>query len=171
MPWGPKTLKTSEVSRPVPSPHTVSPASHSGHGTASLFRDHLATSIPVNALAEPHTCQFSPALLWARLVPSPWGLLLAAVSRYPALAAALPHRGRSLAFLGEPSLPFGALTGGSLFSRPKERCRRRVTPSPCRPLCSLLPFHFYIQRSCGFFRWFVLASALDPPWPSTCRVP
>ena len=52
MPWGPKTLKTSEVSRPVPSPHTVSPASHSGHGTARLFRDHLATSIPVNALAD-----------------------------------------------------------------------------------------------------------------------
>jgi hypothetical protein len=70
------------------------------------------------------------------LCPPSRRLLLAAVSRYPALAAALPHRGRSLAFLGEPSLPFGALTGGSLFSRPKERCPRRVTPSSCRPFVS-----------------------------------
>jgi hypothetical protein len=82
------------------------------------------------------------------LCPPSRRLLLAAVSRYPALAAALPHRGRSLAFLGEPSLPFGALTGGSLFSRPKERCPRRVTPSSGRPPC-FLPFYFCIQRSCG----------------------
>ena len=83
------------------------------------------------------------------LCPPSWRLLLAAVSRYPALAAALPHRGRSLAFLGEPSLPFGALTGGSLFSRPKERCPRRVTPSSCCPFVLPFLFHFCIQRSCG----------------------
>ena len=130
----------------------------------------LATSIPVNALAEPHTCQFSPAFLWARLVPSPWRLLLAAVSRYPALAAALPHRGRSLAFLGKPSLPFGALTGGSLFSRPKERCPRRFTPSSCRPSCSFSLGHIFVSSGRVVSSGDMRRHQPWTPWPSTSRV-
>ena len=135
---GPESLKTSKVGGPEPSSSYGIAGDPTGPGSQNFFVAPSATSIPVNALAEPHIRQYPRHSSGLGLWPPSRRLLLAAVSRYPALAAALPHRGRSLAFLGEPSLPFGALTGGSLFSRPKERCPRRVTPSSCRPFVPFL---------------------------------
>ena len=107
-------------------------------------------------------CQYTPTLLWARLVPS-----LSA----PASCGCFPLSctGRSVT----SPRPFTCVPGRAVAPL---RCthRRKLVLSPKRtlpeeghtvsllPLCSPLPVPFLYPAVVRPLRWFVLASALDP---------
>ena len=153
MPWGPKTLKTSEVSRPVPSPHTVSPASQSGLGTARLFRDHPGHE---------HSRQCSGRTAHLPVLPCiPLGSACA-LPLAPASCGCFPLSctGRSVT----SPRPFTCVPGRAVAPL---RCthRRKLVLSPKRTLPEevhtvflssllflLLRSYFCIQRACGFLR-------------------
>ena len=141
---GPESLKTSKVGGPEPSSSYGIAGDPTGPGSQNFFVAPSATSIPVNALAEPHICQYTPTLLWARLVPP-----LSA----PASCGCFPLSctGRSVT----SPRPFTCVPGRAVAPL---RCthRRKLVLSPKRTLpeeghtvflsslCSL-PFYFFVS--------------------------
>ena len=166
---GPESLKTSKVGGPEPSSSYGIAGDPTGPGSQNFFVAPSATSIPVNALAEPHIRQYprhsSGLGLWPPLsAPASCGC-------FP-----LSCTGRSVT----SPRPFTCVPGRAVAPL---RCthRRKLVLSPKRTLpeeghtvflsslCSL-PFYFCIQRSCGSSGGMRRRQPWTP-WPSTGRGP